>query len=99
MLRDALEDRSGSVAVRATAQPETVKIAVCDTGRGFPEGVRERIGTPFLSARHEEGGTGLGLSIVASIVDKHGGRLTEDAVEGFSTRVSLELPIHRPSRD
>lgn len=96
---DALEDRSGSVAVRATAQPETVRIAVCDTGRGFPEGVRERIGTPFLSARHEEGGTGLGLSIVASIVDKHGGRLTVDAVGGFSTRVSLELPIHRSSRD
>lgn len=95
----ALEDRSGTVVVRVDPAPESVRIAVCDTGRGFPEDLRERIGTPFLSARHEEGGTGLGLSIVASIVDKHGGRLTVDTAEGFSTRVSLELPIHRPSRD
>jgi signal transduction histidine kinase len=90
---EALPDRNGRVELHVTRREGAGIVSICDTGKGFPQELRERLATPFATGRAESGGTGLGLSIVAGIVEKHGGVLTVDG-EGtpYSTRVSLSIP-------
>ncbi|MFP4508882.1 MAG: ATP-binding protein [Spirochaetaceae bacterium] len=98
---EALSDRDGRVELHAyTEAHETgVVFAVCDTGRGFPDNLRDTAGTPFASDRHDSGGTGLGLSIVSGIVEKHTGDLHIAGDENFTTRVEIHIPTQRNRSD
>ncbi|MEX2445676.1 MAG: ATP-binding protein [Alkalispirochaeta sp.] len=93
---EALPARDGRVELQTYTDSSgtEVVLAVCDTGSGFPAGLRDSLGTPFMSGRFDEGGTGLGLSIVSGIVEKHRGylRVTDD--ERFTTRVEIHFPVH-----
>ncbi len=71
-------------------------LAVRDTGRGIPDGLRDRIFERFFqaddSAERERGGIGLGLSIVRSIVEAHRGQVTLDSTPGRGTTFFVKLP-------
>jgi signal transduction histidine kinase len=85
----------GAVAVRAeSVPPDTVRLAVHDTGPGIPPAERERVFDKFYQVGRVDGerpsGTGLGLTIARHLVDLHGGRIfVEDGVGGGSTFVVL----------
>jgi signal transduction histidine kinase len=84
----------GRVTVEAKASaPEEgggVQITVMDTGPGVPDKDKERIFTPFISAR--PGGSGLGLAIVRQIVENHGGTIRETGTAGEGARFEIVLP-------
>lgn len=83
--------RGGTVTLRVTSMSGAQVVEVADTGRGIPEGDRERVFEFGFTTR--EGGTGLGLAMVHhTIVEEHGGRVLIDSVEGKGTRIRLELP-------
>ena len=65
-----------------------VEIAVSDTGKGLPEGVREHLFRPFFTTK--ESGMGVGLSISRSIIEAHGGQIARRA-ERLGRR---NLPVH-----
>jgi PAS domain S-box-containing protein len=73
------------------AQP-TVIATVSDTGRGIPSSTLARVYEPFFTTK--PAGTGLGLTIVRQIVQRHGGAVLIDSVEGRGTRVSIRLPAY-----
>jgi signal transduction histidine kinase len=85
----------GAVAVRAeSVPPDTVRLAVHDTGPGIPPAERERVFDKFYQVGRVDGerpsGTGLGLTIARHLVDLHGGRIwIEDGACGGSTFVVL----------
>ncbi|MGD0729639.1 MAG: ATP-binding protein [Terracidiphilus sp.] len=68
-----------------------VEVAVCDTGHGLTDEIRERLFLPFYSTKHR--GTGLGLSIAAKIVQEHGGSLRAEANSPKGARFLLRLPL------
>lgn len=83
--------RGGTVTLRVTVEGNAQVLEVADTGRGIPEGDRERVFDFGFTTR--EGGTGLGLAMVHhTIVEEHGGRIAIDSAEGKGTRVRVELP-------
>lgn len=86
----------GSVTVTVTAQPDTVQLAVADTGIGIPAEHQERVFERFYrvdkSHSKETGGTGLGLSIVKHGALFHHARLELDSKEGAGTTVRLTFP-------
>jgi signal transduction histidine kinase len=83
----------GEVAVRTGASEQgEVVVEVQDAGPGIPQEMRERIFEVFYSSRG--GGTGLGLPIAKQIVERHGGTIEVDSVEGHGTTFRIRLPRH-----
>jgi two-component system, OmpR family, phosphate regulon sensor histidine kinase PhoR len=91
----------GRVLVRAAAadsnrHPESVEIAITDTGIGIPPQDLPRLTERFFrvdKARSRAlGGTGLGLAIVKHIVQAHGGWLDISSRVGQGTTVHVGFP-------
>ncbi|MCA9910076.1 MAG: hypothetical protein KC519_15570, partial [Anaerolineae bacterium] len=88
---------SGTITVRLHAEaPSIVRIAVHDTGIGIPAEEQGKLFAEFYRVRtratSDIAGTGLGLSIVKSVVDRHGGRVWFESVEGQGTTFYVDLP-------
>ncbi len=68
-----------------------VRLEIADNGCGIPRKNLYKVGLPFFTTKAE--GKGLDLSASFMIIDRHGGRLEIDSVEGKGTVVSVYLPI------
>lgn len=88
----------GVVKVTSEQLPGYIKVAVLDNGIGIPAAEQEKIFKRFyqvgehLTRKH--GGLGLGLSIARDMVEKHGGKLWVESVEGKGSRFSFLLPLN-----
>lgn len=73
-------DRGGTVIVRVSSTPDTVSVAVKDSGMGidreFLPHVFERFRQQDSSSTRKHGGIGIGLAIVRHLVELHGGQIT-----------------------
>jgi PAS domain S-box-containing protein len=88
----AIGDR-GRIVIAAAAHPEGVCISVTDDGPGMNDGVRERVFEPFFTTKEQGQGTGLGLHIVATIVQRHGGRVAVTSQPGAGATFEVILPL------
>jgi len=77
--------------LEAEVRPESVVLAVGDTGPGVDPADRERVFDLFHSGRR--GGTGLGLAIVRRIAATHGGEAR--VREGGSAGATFEVELPR----
>jgi PAS domain S-box-containing protein len=75
-----------------TGSQPAVLASVQDRGRGIPAATLARVYEPFFTTK--PAGTGLGLTIVRQIVQRHGGAVLIDSIEGQGTRVSIRLPLY-----
>jgi len=83
-----------TISVRP-AEPESVEVAIRDTGSGLDPEAVERALKPFYSTK--PAGTGLGLPLVARIVAAHGGGLAIESRPHVGTTVRITLPlVHDP---
>jgi len=69
----------------------SVEVAVCDTGYGLTDDIRERLFLPFYSTKQR--GTGLGLSIAAKIAQEHHGSIRAESNSPKGARFLLSLPV------
>lgn len=72
-----------------------IELAICDSGPGIPEAMRERVFYPLVSGR--DGGTGLGLTLAQSFISQHHGTVTVDSVPG-NTVFTILLPVGESQR-
>lgn len=93
-LNHSLEDATVDIDVHEEAGHLVVTVA--DRGPGVPEDALEKIFEPFYQADnsrdHQRSGQGLGLSITASVLQRHGGRVSAANREGGGLCVRLEIP-------
>jgi len=86
LVGNALEHGSGSVEICARAHGTRLRLEVHDAGPG--------LGAPLAAlSRRPRGTRGHGLAIVASIAERHGGRLVA-APSATGATVAIELPLH-----
>src|SRR3712207_7779997 len=81
------------VVAARTAGPETVEVAVADTGPGLAPEVAARLFEPFVSTK--PGGMGVGLAICRTIVKGHGGRVRAGPKPGAGAVFRFTLPAGR----
>jgi two-component system, LuxR family, sensor histidine kinase DctS len=82
-----------TLAVRPAASNATsrwLEFLVADLGHGIPEGVAEKLFTPFFTTKQE--GMGLGLSLCRTVVEQHGGLLSLQPNIPRGTVFSFTLP-------
>jgi two-component system, OmpR family, sensor histidine kinase VanS len=91
---------AGTVWVTTSAHPETVMLAVENTGKKLPPQLAATLVEPFQRGteriRTDHPGVGLGLAIVKSITQAHGGTLTLTPRAAGGLRVTVQLPAAPP---
>lgn len=71
-----------------------VEIRIRDSGKGIPEGIREKVFDPFFTTKEVGKGTGQGLAIsYKAIVERHAGSLTFETEAGQGTAFIIRLPV------
>ncbi|HJT41947.1 MAG TPA: PAS domain S-box protein [Rhizomicrobium sp.] len=94
LVRNAIEamQESGQRELQVSTRwvdPETVEIAVRDTGPGIAPDIAENLFQPFMTTKPQ--GMGVGLSISRTIVEAHGGRLWAEPNPSGGTIFRLTL--------
>ncbi|PIT77277.1 phosphate regulon sensor histidine kinase PhoR [Limnohabitans sp. JirII-31] len=90
----------GHIDVKAQVLPDaSLRFAVQDTGPGIAAEHVPRLTERFYrvdrSRSRESGGTGLGLAIVKHVMQRHGGHLSIQSVQGQGSCFTLTLPPAR----
>ena len=86
-----------TLSVRPAASNATsrwLEFSVADVGQGIPDGVSEKLFTPFFTTKEE--GMGLGLSLCRTVVEQHGGFLGHHPNTPRGTVFSFTLPQSSP---
>jgi two-component system nitrogen regulation sensor histidine kinase NtrY len=78
---------SGTIAIAAAVEENSVIIEVTDTGVGLPTEDTETLVEPFFSTKGR--GSGVGLALVHRIVADHGGTLELGSLEEGGTQVRM----------
>ena len=90
------------IIVRARRDVGNWVFSVSDNGRGFNQQFAERIFGLFQRLHPRDvAGTGMGLSIARRILERHGGRIWAESVEGVGSTFYFSLPLslettHKP---
>jgi len=80
------------VSTSAGLAPNTIAVAVHDSGPGIPDDVLPRIFDPFFTTKDVGQGTGLGLAITYGIVHEHGGTISAATAPEGGAVFRIELP-------
>jgi PAS domain S-box-containing protein len=92
----AAADRSRELLIRSgTHGPQSIFVAVRDSGIGLDPQASERIFDAFFTTKAE--GMGMGLSISRTIIEAHGGRLWAAPHDGPGVTFQFTLPTHGES--
>lgn len=86
----------GTLSVAVALHPDTVEIAVRDTGVGIPFENQTRIFEPFFSTKSDTNGVGLGLAVVYGIMQRHGGRIDVESQVDVGSTFTMAWPRKPP---
>lgn len=86
----------GSITISAQLEERSIRVSVCDTGKGIPPDAVKNLFKRFYRVPDTEGyvtGTGLGLSITQRIVQQHGGKIWVESTLGEGSCFLFTLPL------
>jgi PAS domain S-box-containing protein len=83
--------QGGKLTIKTFKQDGHIAVKVEDTGIGIPETIRNNIFDPFFTTKGPQS-AGLGMSVSYGIINRHGGTITVDSVEGQGTSVAIKFP-------
>ena len=91
--QQAMDGRSGEVAVNTSSSNGCAQVQVTDTGPGIPEELQAKIFEPFFTTKPVGKGTGLGLSVSYGIIKEHKGDIKLESSPDKGTSFTLSFPV------
>jgi two-component system, cell cycle sensor histidine kinase and response regulator CckA len=87
----------GTITISVRAAPDGfVELGVKDTGAGMDEATLARIFEAFFTTKPD--GSGLGLATVASVVERHGGKVSATSEVGAGSTFTVRIPTMGAAR-
>lgn len=84
----------GTITISTIPRDQYVELCMTDTGTGIPANIRKKIFDPFFTTKEAGKGSGQGLAIARDvIVNKHGGTLDVESIEGEGATFIIRLPL------
>jgi two-component system CheB/CheR fusion protein len=92
--------KGGSITITAKRKEDKVIVEVKDTGSGMSKEIREKLFTPQMKslskAREDNKGAGIGLLLVKNFLERNGGEIWVESVEGEGSSFYFTLPVNKP---
>ncbi len=92
-------EKEGTVSISAETLNENMIIQVKDTGVGMSKEMQEKLFSPQMKtlskARKDKKGAGIGLLLVKGFVEKNGGKVWVESIEGEGSSFYFTLPIEK----
>lgn len=93
-------EKGGSIIISAKREKDKVIIQIKDTGIGMSKEIIETLFTPQITAlsetRKNNKGAGIGLLLVKSFLEKNGGEIWAESIEGEGSTFYFTLPFEQP---
>ncbi|MEM7554801.1 MAG: CHASE2 domain-containing protein [Cyanobacteria bacterium P01_A01_bin.84] len=86
------ESYQPKLSISTQNQINSVEIKIRDNGTGIPAENLDKIFQIFWTTKTNPEGMGLGLHFAKEIVERHGGKISVDSIEGEYTEFTVTLP-------
>ena len=94
--------KGGTITVSAKTKDDKIIVQVKDTGVGMSKEIMEKLFIPQIKtlteARKKNKGAGIGLLLVKGFLEKIGGEIWVESMEGEGSSFYFTLPIKKPAR-
>jgi len=92
--------KGGKITVTAKRKEGKIIVQIKDTGIGMSKEIQEKLFTPQISSlsktRKAEQGAGIGLLLVKGFLEKNGGEIWVESIEGEGSTFYFTLPENEP---
>ncbi len=92
--------KGGTITVSAKSKDDKIIVRVKDTGIGMSEEIMEKLFTPQMKTlsetRKKNKGAGIGLLLVKGFLEKNGGEIWVESIEGEGSSFYFTLPMEEP---
>jgi PAS domain S-box-containing protein len=92
--------KGGTITVSAKSKDDKIIVQVKDTGVGMSKEIIKNLFTPQMKTlsktREKNKGAGIGLLLVKGFLDKNGGEIWVESIEGEGSSFYFTLPIEKP---
>lgn len=93
-------EKGGTITVSAKSKNDKIIVQVKDSGVGMSKEIMERLFTPQMKTlsetRKKNKGAGIGLLLVKGFLEKNGGEIWVESIEGEGSSFYFTLPIKEP---
>lgn len=92
--------KGGKISISAKNSEDSIIVQVKDTGVGMSKQIQDQIFKPQVKnlskARAENKGAGIGLLLVKGFLEKNGGKIWVESIEGEGSTFYFSLPLEEP---
>jgi two-component system CheB/CheR fusion protein len=92
--------KGGTISVTAKSMDDKIIVQVKDTGVGMSKEIMKNLFTPQIKTlseqRKKNRGAGIGLLLVKGFLEKSGGEIWVESIEGEGSSFYFTLPIEKP---
>ncbi|MBW4361902.1 PAS domain-containing sensor histidine kinase [Flavobacterium taihuense] len=93
-------EKGGAITISAKRKEDKIIVQIKDTGIGMSKEIMEKLFTPQMKTLSEKRiknkGAGIGLLLVKGFLEKNGGEIWVESIEGEGSTFYFTLPIEKP---